>query len=268
MVELAAAGDCDVFRRLRCAWASRIIEGGPLKCLILVRNKLSSMRPYAILVTALLIILVGLMQLLVLAHYDRHFRMSANWRTALRYIVNWRTSLQHIVWDDQLFFRSIREANTKPGGPYSPAAPVRSSSPAADRRVTCTFTPDTGVGWGLTWTINSKGNATPPLVSATWTGTVRCPWQIADGVVTVSQANAWPSTTQTYGYNSATHSSIVVLTGTFSGTLPLSPIGPQLGDPTNKNGSWKIDGPPTQNPDDTWTEHGTWTSTGKPNCCQ
>jgi hypothetical protein len=163
---------------------------------------------------------------------------------------------------------SARLVRLAPVRRSSPAAPVRPSSPAADQRVTCTFTPDAGIGWGLTWTINSKGNATPPLVSATWTGTVRCPWQIANGAVTVSQPSVWSNTTETYGYNSAAGLSIDVLAGTFSGTLPLSPIGPQLGDPTNWNGSWKIDGPPTQNPDGTWTERGTWTSSGQPNCCQ
>jgi hypothetical protein len=105
-------------------------------------------------------------------------------------------------------------------------------------------------------------------VRATWTGTVHCPWQIANGAVTVSQPSVWSNTTQTYGYNPAAVSSINVLAGTFAGTLPPSPIGPQLDDPTNWNGSWKIDKPPTQYADGTWTEHGTWTSRGTPNCCQ
>jgi len=205
-----------------------------------------------------LLILAGLAQLLVLAGYDRHLTMSANWRTGLRYVVNWRTSLQYIVWDDQLFFRSIRDARTRPGRP---------SGLAADPQVTCTFTPDRGVGWVLTWTINRRSQATPLLVSATWTGTVHCPWQIANGAVTVSQSSAWSDTTQIHGYNSAARYSIDILAGTFSGTLPLSPIGPQLGDTRNWNGSWKIDSS-KKNSDGTWTGHGTWTNRGRPNCCQ
>jgi hypothetical protein len=207
-----------------------------------MRNKRSSSRPWAVLVTALLIILVLAQLLFVLARHDGHFRMLA--KTALQYIGNWRRT---------------REAQTTPGRP---------PSPATNPQVTCTFTPDRGVGWGLMWTINSEGNATPPLVSATWTGTVRCPWQIADGAVTVSQTSVWSNMTETLGYNSAAGLSIDVLRGTFSGTLPLSPIGPQKDDTTTWNGSWRMDNPPTQNSDGTWTEHGTWTSSGKPNCCQ
>jgi hypothetical protein len=255
----------------------RIIEGGSSKPPIPVRNNLSSARFYAVLATALLI-LVGLAQWLILARYDnRHLKMSAKPLTGLRYIVNWRTSLQYIVWDDQLFFRSIHEARTRSGHPSSPAAdqqvhaPIESPVAAAfihgsAVEGTCTFTPDRGAGWGLTWTVR-RGHATPPLVRATWTGTVHCPWQTANDAVTVSQPRVWSKTAQRYGYNSAARISIDILAGTFSGTLPLSPIGPQLGDPTNWNGSWKIDSSKNDS-DRTWTEHGTWTSSGRPNCCQ
>jgi hypothetical protein len=132
---------------------------------------------------------------------------------------------------------------------------------------TCTFTPDWGIGWGLTWTINHSGHATPPLVRATWSGTLHCPWHIANGAVTISQPRVWSNTAHVPWYNSAAHMSVDILAGAFSGTLPLSPIGPQMGDPTNWKGSWTIH-TSRQNRDGTWIEHGTWTSAGTPNCCQ
>lgn len=195
---------------------------------------MSSVRCRAAWVTVLFILVV-LVQLLLLVHYDRHLRKAVDWRTGLQYGANWRVSLQQIIADDRLFFQSLHVVPHRPADRQA-LAPVESPGPA-------TFIADIGIGWARlskgrwTWRGSFVGAYPPPAEPTAAGGT----WS--------PHSKGWTTNPR--------DSRKWTFEGSFNGRIPPSPPGPQTGSFRGFAGVWTIDKKSLSGK--MWTWHGSWT---------